>query len=52
VVRHLEHAADVARLALVEKEIRLGGVAVDAALALQKAERNERIEEVASRPLV
>ena len=48
-VRHLEHSADVGRLALVEEQAGRSGVAVRALLALEKAKRHERVEEVARR---
>jgi len=41
--RHLEDPADIGRLGLVEKEARLGRVGIRAALALQKAQRDEGI---------
>ena len=46
-VGHLQHSADVGRLVLVEEQIGLRSVGVDAVLALQKAERNQRIKEIA-----
>ena len=46
-VGHLQHAADVGRLALVEEEIGLGRVVVDAVAALEEPEGDERVEEVA-----
>lgn len=52
VIGHLEDAADVRRRVPVEEEARLRGVAVHAVLALQEAQRDERVEEVASRSLV
>ncbi|HWA84855.1 MAG TPA: hypothetical protein VG710_01420 [Opitutus sp.] len=47
VIRHLEDAADVGRFFPVEKEGGLGSVAVAVAFTLEKAERDERIEEIA-----
>ena len=46
-VGHLEHAADVARLVLVEKQIGGRSVGVVAVVALKKSERNQRVEKVA-----
>ena len=46
-VGHLEDAADVGRLLLVEKEAGLRRVRVLIAGACEKAERDERVEEVA-----
>ena len=52
VVRHLEDAADVGRLAPVEEEIGFGRVGVAIAVALKKSERDERVEKVARRARV
>src|ERR1051325_7075444 len=49
---HLEDAADVGWLRLVEKQRRLRRVRIDAAFSLQKTQRHERVEEVARRSLV
>ena len=46
-VGHLEHAADVGGLALVEEEIGGGGVVVGAVAALEEAEGVEGVEKVA-----
>ncbi len=46
VIGHLEHAADVGGLALVEEEIGRGRVVVDAVAALEEVERDESVEEV------
>ncbi len=46
VVGHLEHAADVGGLALVEEEIGGGGVVVGAVAALEEVEGDEGIEKV------
>jgi hypothetical protein len=45
-VGHLEDAADIRRLLLVEEEAGLRRVRVDVAGALQEAERDQRVEEV------
>ncbi len=45
-VGHLKDAADVGGLALVEEEIGLGGVGVDACLPFEEAEGDESVEEV------
>ena len=47
VVGHLEDAADVGGLALVEEEIGGGRVGVGAVAALEEAEGDEGVEEVA-----
>ena len=49
VVRHLENAAEIGRLALVEKQVGCGRIAVDAVGPLEKAERDQRVEEIPSR---
>jgi hypothetical protein len=46
-VGHLQYTADIGGLALVEEEIGLGRVGVDAVVALEETERNQRVEEVA-----
>ena len=46
VVGHLEDAADVGGLALVEEEIGGGRVVVDAVAALEEVEGDEGVEEV------
>src|SRR6185369_3919178 len=51
-VRHLEHAADVARLLLVEEDLRRLHVRVSTVPTLEHPERHERIEEVPRRPRV
>ena len=51
-VRHFQNAADVGRLLPVEKEIGLGGVRILVARAREKAERDQRVEEVARRARV
>ena len=51
-VRHLEDAADVGRLLPVEEQVGLGRVGVAVAGALQEAERDQRVEEVARRARV
>ena len=48
-VGHLENAADIRRLALVEKQVGVRGVRVDAAGAREEAERHQRIEEIMRR---
>ena len=48
-VGHLEDSADVGRLALIQKEVGRGRVVVLAVSALEKAQRDERVEEVARR---
>ena len=45
-VGHLEDAADVGGLALVEEEIGGGGVVVGAVAALEEVEGDEGVEEV------
>src|SRR5580698_11567513 len=45
-VRHLEHAADVGGLTLVEEEIGGGCVVVGAVTALEEVEGDERVEKV------
>ena len=45
-VGHLQQAADVGGLVLVEEEVGLGGVGVDAIVALEEVEGDEGIEEV------
>ena len=47
VVGHLEHAANVGGLALVEEEVGGGRVVVDAVAALEEVEGDEGVEEVA-----
>ena len=49
VVGHLEHAADVGGLALVEEEIGGGRVVVGAVAALEEVEGDEGVEEVVAR---
>ena len=51
-VGHLEDAAEVGRLLLVEEEAGLRRVRVLIARAREKAERDERVEEVAGASLV
>ena len=47
-IGHLKHAADIGRLVLVEKQIGSGRVGVDTVCRGQKAERDQRVEKVAS----
>ena len=46
VVRHLQYAADIGGLVLVEEEIGVRRITVDAILSLQKAQGDECIQEV------
>ena len=46
-VRHLQDAADVGRLVLVEKDVARRGVGIATVLAFEKSESDEGIEEVA-----
>jgi hypothetical protein len=45
-VSHLEHPADVGRARAIEEERRVRCVAVGAIVALEHAERDQRVEEV------
>src|SRR6185437_15174482 len=44
---HFQKAADVGWLGGIEKQVGVGGIAVDAVLTLQEVERHQPIEEVA-----
>ena len=52
VIAHFQDATDVGGLGLVEEDIGLWCVAIDAVRALEKTESHERIQEVASRSRV
>ena len=52
VVRHLEEPAEVRGLAPVEEEVRGRRVVVDAVAALEEAQRDQRVEEIAGGALV
>ena len=45
---HFKNAADIGWLSSIEKQVGVYGVAVDAVLALQQLERDQRIKEVTS----
>lgn len=46
-VRHLQDAADIARFVAIEKELRVGRIAVVVLCPVQKSQRHQRIQEVA-----
>ena len=48
-VGHLEDSADVGRLALIQKEVGRGRVVILAVQALEKAQRDQRVQEIARR---
>ena len=50
VVGHFQNTADVGRLLLVQKQRGRRRVRVDPVLALQKPERDQRIQEISRRP--
>ena len=45
--RHLQHAAEIAGLIAVEKQISIGSIAVMVLGALQEAESDQRVEKIA-----
>src|SRR5204863_2065816 len=51
-VAHLEEAAEIGRLAAVQEELGLGGIAVLGALAVEHPQRDQGVQEVADAPRV
>ena len=47
-VRHFEDAADIGRLRLVEEEVGLGCIVIDAVDALEESQCDQRIQKIAS----
>jgi hypothetical protein len=48
-IGHFEDATDIRRLGLVEEEVRVGSIAIDAVGAFEQLQGNQRIEKVARR---